>query len=98
MKLIKSALLVAFISLSFQSIAGYVNGYTKSNGTYVNGYYRSDSNNTVRDNYSYSGNTNPYTGNTNPYTGNTGSNKYYDSPSSDYYSPYRSKQSSSPWD
>ena len=86
MKLIKSLLLAILISLSFQSIAGYVNGYYKSNGTYVNGYQRSDRNNTVKDNYSYYGNTNPY-------TGSKGSNKYYDSPSSDYYSPYKSKNS-----
>ncbi len=87
MKLMKSLLLAGLISLSFQSIAGYVNGYYKSNGTYVNGYQRSDRNNTVKDNYSYYGNTNPY-------TGSTGSNKYYGSPSSDYYSPLRSKKSS----
>lgn len=42
--------------------AGYVNGYYKSNGTYVNGYHRSDRNDTVDDNYSTYGNTNPYTG------------------------------------
>ena len=87
MKLIKSLLLAILISFSFQSsFAGYVNGYYKSNGTYVNGYHRSDRNNTVKDNYSYYGNTNPY-------TGSGGRNKYYDSPSSDYYSPYKTKNS-----
>ncbi len=85
MKFIKSTLLIIALGLSFNTIAGYVNGYTKNNGTYVNGYYRSDRNNTVKDNYSYSGNTNPY-------TGSIGSNKYYDSPSSYYYQPYRSKR------
>src|SRR3982751_405099 len=58
----------------------YVSGYTRSNGTYVNGYYRTCANSTVRDNYSYSGNYNSY-------TGNYGSNHYYNSPSSEYYSP-----------
>jgi hypothetical protein len=67
--------------VSLNSYAEYVRGYYKSNGTYVNGYYRSDRNNTVTDNYNYYGNTNPY-------TGETGANKYYDSPSSDYYRGY----------
>lgn len=85
MKIIKSMLLVAFLSLSFQSVAEYVKGYYKSNGTYVNGYHRSNRNNTVKDNHSYYGNTNPY-------TNSRGSNKYYNSKSSDYYDPYRSKK------
>lgn len=56
----------------------WVNGYTRSDGTYVQGHYRSDSNGTVRDNYSYKGNTNPY-------TGQTGTNRYRDNPTSEYY-------------
>ena len=56
----------------------YVQGYTRSDGTYVQGYTRSSPNNTVRDNYSYKGNTNPY-------TGSTGSNYNRSSPSSEYY-------------
>lgn len=40
----------------------YVNGYVTKNGTYVAPHYRSDPNNTVYDNYSHDGNTNPYTG------------------------------------
>jgi hypothetical protein len=57
----------------------YVKGYTRKNGTYVNGYYRTKSNNTVKDNFSYSGNYNTY-------TGKTGTNKYKTKKSSDYYS------------
>lgn len=55
-----------------------VSGYYKSNGTYVQPYVRSTPNNTVRDNYSYQGNTNPY-------TGQQGTNNYSSSPSSQYY-------------
>ena len=80
MKFIKTLLLTLALFISFSSIAEYVSGYTKSNGTYVQPYYRSDRNSTVTDNYSYYGNTNPY-------TESTGTNKYYDSPSSDYYKP-----------
>jgi hypothetical protein len=54
--------LLGVLALSSVSYAGYVNGYTKSNGTYVDGYYRSDANGTTSDNYSTYGNTNPYTG------------------------------------
>jgi len=80
MKFIKILLLSLALLLSFSSIAEYVSGYYKSNGTYVQPYYRSDRNSTVTDNYSYYGNTNPY-------TGKVGTDKYYDSPSSDYYRP-----------
>jgi|SaaInlStandDraft_2_1057019.scaffolds.fasta_scaffold07326_9 hypothetical protein len=80
----KILFLVTVIAFSSQVAAGWVNGYTKSNGTYVQGYNRSDSNNTVRDNYSYKGNTNPY-------TGAKGGNYNRDSPSSGYYD--RSNQS-----
>lgn len=44
--------------------ANYVHGYYRSNGTYVQGYYRSSPNNTVTDNYSFEGNSDPYTGTT----------------------------------
>jgi len=40
----------------------YVKGYVKKDGTYVEPHYRTNSNNTVNDNYSTKGNTNPYTG------------------------------------
>lgn len=46
------------------SVAGYVNGYTRKDGTYVAPHYRSNPNSTQRDNYSTYGNTNPYTGKT----------------------------------
>jgi hypothetical protein len=39
-----------------------VKGYYKSNGTYVQPHQRTAPNNTVNDNYSTVGNTNPYTG------------------------------------
>ena len=69
------ALVLVFSSLAY---ADWVNGYTRSNGTYVSGYNRSSPNNTVRDNYSYKGNTNPY-------TGAVGTDYYRNSPSSEYY-------------
>lgn len=74
--IISLALMGLFISNSFADT--WVNGYTRSDGTYVGGYYRSDPNSTVRDNFSYKGNTNPY-------TGSTGTNYYRNSPSSEYY-------------
>lgn len=57
----------------------YVNGYTRSNGTYVQGYTRSSPDNTVTNNYSYQGNTNPY-------TGAVGTNSYPHDTTSPYYS------------
>jgi len=74
--LILSCLLVLFLATSV--FAEYVGSYYRRDGTYVQGYYRSDSNNTVQDNYSYKGNTNPY-------TNETGTNYYRSSPSSQYY-------------
>ena len=59
----------------------YVNGYYRSNGTYVAPHYRSSPNNTVTDNWSYKGNTNPY-------TGETGSNSYDSYNSYGSYSSY----------
>ena len=55
-----------------------VRGYTRKDGTYVRGHYRSDPDSTVRNNWSYRGNINPY-------TGAVGTNRYYNSPSSEYY-------------
>ncbi len=69
------ALLLATVSTCF---AGWVSGYTRSDGTSVSGYNRSDANGTVTDNYSYKGNTNPS-------TGEVGTNYYRHSPSSQYY-------------
>ena len=37
----------------------YVSGYYRKNGTYVQPHYRSAPNSSVRDNWSYKGNTNP---------------------------------------
>ncbi len=91
-KLIALMLAVLFLT-STLAFAGYVKGYYRSNGTYVQGHYRSDPNSTVRDNYSYKGSTNPY-------TGKTGTNKYKNSPSSEYYDPFDSsskKSSGSIW-
>ncbi len=71
--------LLALCSLSVAALADQqVRSYTRSDGTHVQGYTRSSPNNTVRDNYSYRGNTNPY-------TGNTGTNSYRNNPTSEYY-------------
>jgi hypothetical protein len=74
--------IVALVILPSVAFAGHVNGYSRRDGTYVQGYERSNPNQTVRDNYSYSGNTNPY-------TGSQGSNRYHNSESSEYYDPSR---------
>lgn len=39
----KALVLVALLAPSLSIAGGYVNGYTKKDGTYVSGYYRSDS-------------------------------------------------------
>jgi len=79
MKKVISLVLVALFVCSV-AFAGQVNGYYRKNGTYVQPYVRSNSNNTVTDNYSFKGNTNPY-------TGKTGTNLYKNSSSSPYYNP-----------
>lgn len=56
----------------------YVRGYTRNNGTVVQPYYRSSLNNTVTDNFSFRGNTNPY-------TGKAGQNDYIHDKTSPYY-------------
>jgi hypothetical protein len=79
MKRIMIILATFFVLLPAWAAADqWVSGYTRSDGTYVQGYNRSSPNNTVQDNFSYYGNTNPY-------TGSTGTNKYYDNPTSEYY-------------
>jgi hypothetical protein len=84
--------IILAIALSIFSLASfaqtYVNSYTRSDGTQVQGHYRSDSNGTVRDNYSYKGNSNPY-------TGSKGTNRYESSPSSEYYNGGSSTKSNS---
>lgn len=65
----------------------YVNGYTRRDGTYVAPHYRSDSDNTVTNNYSYQGNSNPY-------TDSTGTNRYQHDTTSPYFNgtPYSNGQ------
>jgi hypothetical protein len=76
----KLFLAIALTLLSTSAFAdSYVNGYTRKDGTQVQGHYRSSPNNTVTDNYSYKGNSNPY-------TGSTGNNKYQHDTTSPYYS------------
>jgi len=50
MKKILLVLLIAIFTTSL-AYAGYVRGYTRSDGTYVQGYWRSEPNNTKSDNY-----------------------------------------------
>lgn len=61
----KLAIIIAALAM-FTGTAmadGYVNGYTRSDGTYVPGHYRSSPNSTSLDNnYSTKGNSNFYTG------------------------------------
>jgi len=80
MKKITTLLLILLVLFTSSLVLAdtWVNGYTRSDGTSVRGHYRSSPNNTVRDNFSFKGNTNPY-------TGSTGSNYYRSSPSSPYY-------------
>lgn len=90
----KSLIVAALITFGASSSFAdqYVNSYYRKDGTYVQGYTRSNSNNTVTDNYSFKGNTNPY-------TGETGTNYYRNNPTSPYYNggsnPYRSNSGSS---
>ncbi len=72
------AFVLVLLFLASTAYAGWVNGYTRRDGTVVQGYNRSDSNSTVTDNYSFKGNTNPY-------TGEEGHNYNRNSPSSPYY-------------
>ena len=62
MKKIFFILIVTFSMTTFIVSDVHVNGYTKEDGTYVEEHYRSSPNDTVTDNYSTYGNTNPYTG------------------------------------
>jgi hypothetical protein len=89
----KITLFLAFVLITLNSFAQVsVKGYYKSNGTYVQPYQRTSPNNTVNDNYSTVGNTNPYTGKegTKPREDNNNSNyssynnNSYNSNSSNY--------------
>jgi hypothetical protein len=90
MRTLVSVFLIVVILVAFSTcaLAGWVNGYYRSNGTYVKGHYRSDPNGTVKDNWSYKGNVNPH-------TGKIGTNKYENDSTSDYYKPF--KTSSDSW-
>lgn len=60
MKYLLLLLLIFELTFSFAQVS--VKGYYRKNGTYVRPHQRTRPNNTVTDNYSYKGNTNPYTG------------------------------------
>ncbi len=80
MKFLASAfLLILILAPSYAYADQSVNGYYRKDGTYVQPYTRSSPNNTVTDNYSY-------TGNTNPNTGAVGTNNYSHDATSPYYS------------
>lgn len=76
MKRLILALVLSFFAT--EAFAEHVNGYTRKDGTYVNSYERSDRNDTVTDNYSYKGNTNPS-------TGEVGNDRYIHDTTSPYY-------------
>ena len=65
MKHIFSAIAV-FVVLVITAVPAFaqvhVRGYTRADGTVVQPYTRSASDNTVTNNYSFEGNTNPYSG------------------------------------
>jgi len=85
-------LVLAVMFVCSVAYAEQVSGYTRSNGTYVSSYQRSSPNSTVRDNYSYEGNSNPY-------TGAEGHNHNRNSSSSEYFGTSSSRNSSSKsWD
>jgi hypothetical protein len=72
--------LLALFWVSHAFAQTQVDGYYRKDGTYVAPHYRSSSDSTVKDNYSYKGNSNPY-------TGEQGTNYYKKSSTSDYYDP-----------
>ncbi len=76
---------------SFSVHAGYVHGYTRSNGTYVQGYYRTTADGNPYNNYSFPGNYNPNTGKITGGSASTYLNNYYKSSST--YSPSYSPSS-----
>lgn len=81
MKKILVLMALALVSLSPFAVSArdtYVQGYHRKDGTYVEGHYRSAPDNTVTNNYSYQGNTNPH-------TGQTGTNRYEHDVTSPYY-------------
>ena len=82
------------IAILFATVACFaqksvtVSSYYRSNGTYVQSHYRTAPNNTVLDNWSTVGNTNPYTGQAgtkNYSSGNYSTSTYTSYPSSYSY-------------
>ena len=63
-RLLSGFVIAAFciIGLVASVDAGWVNGYTRKDGTYVQGHMRSEPNSSYNDNWSVRGNQNPYTG------------------------------------
>ena len=57
-----TAIITTSLIFSTSVQAEYVSGYTRKDGTYVQPHQRTNSNNTMMDNYSTKGNSNPYTG------------------------------------
>lgn len=62
MKFLTVVVFLCAISTSVFASDVHVNGYVNSKGTYVAPYERTAPNNTVNDNYTTKGNTNPYNG------------------------------------
>jgi hypothetical protein len=89
LRLLALAIALAGITLT-ATATDYVRGYTRRDGTYVSPHYRSSANSTVRDNWSYRGNTNPY-------SGSTGGSYYRSSPSSEYYRGYTAPSYDAPY-
>ena len=60
----KTILGLVVFTVAASAFAGdlYVQGYTRQDGTYVQPHHRSSPDNTIQNNYSTQGNTNPYTG------------------------------------
>jgi hypothetical protein len=85
MKLKKNFGVIALVVVGFLLIGSvqlfgdvWVNGYYRSDGTYVQSHYRSNPDNTITNNWSYPGNTNPHTGKTaNSYNSNYWDNNNY---------------------
>ena len=90
MKLTITTIFLAVTAFTNIAIADeYVHGYMRKNGTYVEPYVRTTSNNSVYDNYSTKGNSNPYTGQqgyVNPYNNPQG---IIGSQNTHVYNPYR---------
>lgn len=80
--LILTAVLIAIAAPAFAD--EYVNGYYRQNGTYVEPYHRTAPDNSLYNNYSTQGNTNPYTGQ----QGTVNPNNYQQPRTNPYQYPY----------